>query len=115
MEAPVLSDEQYKNLSKEIIHVIKNQCRIVPINSLRHPMYQLRTPLLVSLEFLENEVIASLDDIEAFAHADTEFEAIDHLCEEIIQLYEDLKMDRENLGVLPLKWLRYLEGLIECK
>ena len=115
MEAQILSNEQYRDLSRKIMHAVEKQCRVVPMNSLRHPMYRLKTPVFISLEFLENEIIASLDDIEAFAHADTEFEAIDLLCEEIIQVYEDLLEDRENLGILPQKWLQYLEGLIGCR
>ena len=68
-----------------------------------------------TLEFSENEVIASLDDIEAFTHAGTEFEAVDQLCEEIIRIYEDLTADRNNLGPLPQKWLQYLEGVVVCR
>jgi hypothetical protein len=60
-------------------------------------------------------VIASLDDIEAFAYADTKFEAINLLCEEIIILYEDLRSDRNLLGKLPIKWLDYLEEIIRIK
>ena len=41
-------------------------------------------------------VVASFDDIEAFAYVDTEYEAINRLSEETINLYEDLKEDREN-------------------
>jgi len=31
------------------------------------------------------------------------------LCDEIIAIFEDLRKDRESLGVLPRKWLAYLE------
>ena len=115
MEEPILSNEQYKDLSKKIIHSVEKQCRIVPLNTLRHPRYYLKTPVYITLEFAETEVIASLDDIEAFGVADTEYEAIEQLCEEIIQVYEDLVTDRDNLGVLPQKWLRYLEDIIACR
>jgi hypothetical protein len=71
-------------------------------------------PVHITLEFEKGLVIAGLDDIEAFAYADTTSEAIDHLCEEIVQIYEDLKEDKENLGYLPEKWLRFLEEKIEC-
>lgn len=77
--------------------------------------YILRKPLYITIEREKNKVIASLDDIESFAYADTEFEAINLLCEEIIYLYEDLKDDREKLGILPRKWLSYLEETIECR
>lgn len=45
--------------------------------------------------------------------ADTEYEVINHLCEEIVSVYEDLKGDKDNLGRLPKKWLAFLEEVIE--
>ena len=88
--------------------------RIVPLNSLKHSRYRLKVPVHITLEFEKGLVIARLDDIEAFAYADTTSEAIDHLFGEIVQIYEDLKDDKENLGYLPEKWLRFLEEKIEC-
>jgi hypothetical protein len=41
------------------------------------------------LEYDGDQVIACFDDIEAFSYADTEFEAIDMLCQEIVDLYDD--------------------------
>ena len=35
------------------------------------------------------------------------------MCEEIINIYEDLQGDREILGKLPKKWLAFLEEFIE--
>ena len=115
MEQTILTADQYQDLTRKIIYSLEKQYRIVPLNSLSHPKYYLRSPVFITLEFAENEVIASLDDIEAFSHADTEFEAINQLCEEVVQLYEDLKADRENLGLLPQKWLQYLEEIIGCR
>ena len=104
-----------QDLTKEILHFIGKQYRIVPLNSLKHPKYRLNTPVYITLEFEKDKVIASFDDIEAFSWADTEFEATDQLCEEIIQFYEDLKADKENLGPLPQKWFEYLEEIVECR
>ena len=89
--------------------------RIIPLNSLKHPKYYLKAPIYVTLEFEEDKVIASFDDIEAFSYADTASEAIDLLSDEIIQIFEDLMEDKENLGSLPRKWLQYLEEIIECR
>ena len=114
MQQTLLTDDQYMDLTKKIIRSIEKQCRIVPLNSLKHPKYHLKFPVHITLAFEKNKVIASFDDLEAFAYADTEFEAIDRLREEVVQLYEDLQEDRENLGPLPEKWLRYLEEIIEC-
>ena len=114
IQQPLLTKDQYRNLTKQIVHSIETQFRIVPLNSLKHSRYRLKTPVHITLEFEKGLVIAGLDDIEAFAYADTTSEAIDHLCGEIVQIYEDLKEDKENLGYLPEKWLRFLEEKIEC-
>jgi hypothetical protein len=81
----------------------------------KHSKYHLKAPIYVTLEFEEDKVIASFDDIEAFSYADTASEAINLLSDEIIQIFEDLLEDKENLGSLPRKWLQYLEEIIVCR
>jgi len=93
----------------------KKHVRVIPLNSLKHPKYELKTPIYINIELDEDSTIASFDDIEAFAYADTESEAINQLCDDIVSLYEDLKSDTENLGKLPQKWLICLEEKIKCK
>ncbi|MGR3310879.1 MAG: hypothetical protein ACUZ77_08895 [Candidatus Brocadiales bacterium] len=115
MRTKILTDEQYKILSKKLIDSIEKHYKIVPLNTLKHPHYSLKKPIYITIETEDDKVIASLDDIEAFAYADTEFEAINSLCEEIIDIYEDLKKDKKNLGILPKKWLAYLKEVIETK
>ncbi len=115
MQEGILTADQYKDLTKKIIHSIDTRYRIIPLNSLKHPKYHLRVPVHITLEFEEDKVVASFDDIEAFSYAETNSEAINQLCEEIVQLYEDLQEDEENLGPLPQKWLHYLKEIIECK
>ena len=112
MKAETLTSAQYRDISRNLIKAVEGRCRIVPINSLKKSGYTLNQPIYVSIETDEDTVIASLDDIEAFAYADTEFEAINGLCEEIVTLYEDLKANRDNLGILPEKWLGYLDSVI---
>jgi hypothetical protein len=115
MQESILTPDQYKDLSKKIIHAVDTRYRILPLNSLKHSKYHLKVPIHVTLEFEEDKVIASFDDIEAFSYADTASEAIDLLSDEIIQIFEDLLKDKENLGSLPRKWLQYLEEIIECR
>ena len=115
MQESILTPNQYKDLSKKIIHAVDTRYRIIPLNSLKHPKYHLKAPVYITLEFEDERVIASFDDIEAFSYADTASEAIDLLCEEIIQIYEDLNEDQENLGPLPNKWFHCLEDIIECR
>ncbi len=108
MEAEILSEKQLRSLSMKILNTIEKRYRIIPLNSLKHNRYFLKKPVFITLENDKDTIIASLDDIEAFSYADTEYEAINGLCEEITSLYEDLEGDRENLGPLPEKWLHYL-------
>ena len=115
MQGSILTPDQYKELSKKIIYAVDTKHRIIPLNSLKHPKYHLKTPVYVTLEFEEDKVIASFEDVEAFSYADTTSEAIDLLSDEIIQIFEDLMEDKENLGSLPRKWLQYLEEIIECR
>jgi hypothetical protein len=112
MQPSILTEEQYKEISRNLVRSVESRHRIVPLNSLKKYGYKLNEPIYISLESDGDSVIASLDDIEAFAYADTEYEAINALCDEITTIFEDLRTDRENLGVLPKKWLAYLEEII---
>ena len=111
MQTEVFSKKQYKEFTKELIRSFEKR-KIIPLNTLKNNQYILEKPLYITLEIEDGVVIASLDDIEAFAYADTEYEAINQLREEIVNLYKDLKEDRENLGPLPQKWLEFLEEVI---
>jgi hypothetical protein len=112
MRTEILTEKQYKDFSKNLIKAVEGRFRIVPLNSLKNSDYSLKSPIYITIERDKDIIIASLDDIEAFAYADTEFEAIDGLCEEVVTLYEDLRENRDSLGVLPKKWLEYLDEVI---
>lgn len=112
MNLEILTNEQYRDFSRNLIKAVENRCRIVPINTLKRHGYKLKQPIYITIETDVDTVIASLDDIEAFAYGDTEFEAINGLCDEIIALYEDLRAHRDNLGILPEKWLEFLDSAI---
>lgn len=112
MQTKFLTEEQYEILTKKLISTVERR-KIIPLNTLKHPQYTLKKPVYITIETEDDTLIASLDDIEAFAYADTEYEAINRLCEEIVSIYEDLKHDRENLGILPQKWLLFIEDIIE--
>ncbi|MGB5157895.1 hypothetical protein [Desulfobacterium sp. N47] len=108
----ILTNEQFRDISRNLIKAFESRYRIVPLNSLKKTGYILKKPIYITIETDGEAIIASLDDIEAFSYADTEFEAINALCEEIVMLYEDMKTNRENLGILPQKWLEYLNEVI---
>ncbi|OGP63189.1 MAG: hypothetical protein A2V65_01690 [Deltaproteobacteria bacterium RBG_13_49_15] len=108
----ILTERQCKNISRNLIKAVEGRYRIVPLNSLKKSGYTLNRPIYITIEKDKDAYIASLDDIEAFNYADTEFEAINGLCEEIIALYEDLRENRKNLGILPQRWLEYMDEAI---
>jgi len=113
VKTDLLTEEQYRDFSRNLIKAVGSRCRIVPLNSLKKQGYTLKRPIFITIEMDEDLIIASLDDIEAFASADTEFEAVNSLCEEIITLYEDLRKNQHELGILPQKWLAFLDEVIE--
>ncbi len=115
MQESILTPEQYRDLTKKILHSVDRRFRIVPLNSLKNPKYHLKAPVYINLEYEEDQVVASFDDIEAFAYAETESEAINQLSEEIVNIYEDLQKDQENLGPLPNKWWQYLKEIVGCR
>jgi len=108
-----LKRKELRNWSKKIINEIRSDFRIVPLNSLKTSKYFLKKPLIILLERDGNQYIASLDDVEVFVVSDTEYEAIDGICEEIVQLYEDLLDSSHRLGPLPLRWYQFLNDYIE--
>jgi len=76
--------------------------------------YSLRWPITVVIEEYDEETVARLPEVEAFASAPTEAEALALLKEDIIRLYEDLtSTPEEQLGKLPRQWRAVLLHLIE--
>jgi len=70
-------------------------------------------PIPIVIEEFRDEVIASFPELEIFAVANNEPEAICDLKAEIRDLYYDLiTTPKDQLGRLPLSWLRILERLI---
>ncbi len=111
----MLTPEQFQELKRDVISSMERLYKIVPLNSLMHSRYSLAQPLYIVVEYGDEEVVASLNEIEAFASAPTEYEALELLCEEIVMLYEDLSAEPDKLGKLPARWLGYLEGVIRCR
>jgi len=114
MSLSVVEPDRVSYYARKILRKIETNFKIVPINSLRNRQYTLKSPIYITIEHENEQVIASFDDIEAFAYSDNEFEAVDMLCEEIVILYRDLVENQENLGPLPRKWLSTLHNFIQC-
>lgn len=81
---------------------------------LGHEDYALKCPISVVVEEYDEETVARFPEVEAFASAATEGEALSLLKQEIVELYEDLlATDEDELGKLPRQWRRVLSHLIQ--
>ncbi len=114
MGLQAVESEKISFYARKILKKIESNFKIIPLNSLRNKKYSLKYPIYITIEYENGHVIASFDDVEAFAYSDNEFEAVDLLCNEIIALYDDLIESKENLGPLPQKWLSILQSFIQC-
>ena len=114
MGLQAVESEKISFYARKILKKIESNFKIIALNSLRDAKYTLKYPIYINIEYENQHVIASFDDVEAFAYADNEFEAVDLLCREIIVLYNELKEDKEKLGPLPRKWFSILDNFIKC-
>lgn len=107
--------EDLRKWSRQIVNEIRSDFRIVPLNGLKSEDYVLSKPIMILFEKDEDGYLASWDDVEAFYTAETEYEAINGLCEEIGNLYEDLSEPGAKLSPLPKKWLLLLQDHIQAR
>jgi hypothetical protein len=77
--------------------------------------HELTSPIQIVLEEYQKETVARLPELNLYASADTDTEAIIGLKQEIVKLYEDLESSNRRLGPLPESWLRTLRKLIVKK
>lgn len=85
------------------------------ISDLGHPNYLLKQPLPILIEAEQDIYIATNYDTGLFGYGDTELDAIKDLREAIIDCFQDLTKDPENLGPIPRQILNYLSNIIEIK
>ena len=45
MQTEILTDEQYRILSKKLINTIEGHFKIIPLNTLKHSKYILKKPI----------------------------------------------------------------------
>ncbi len=69
----------------------------------------LKVPIVVYVTWYEDEIIASLPEVEVWGAGPTETMAVRSLIDSVLALFEELsdKPD-EELGLLPLQWKRVL-------
>jgi hypothetical protein len=76
--------------------------------------FKVKIPIPVTIEEYDDEVMASVSEIELFASGTTEAEALLRLKREIVSLYGELsETPKEQLGNLLIRYLRILENLVE--
>jgi len=76
--------------------------------------FKVKIPIPVTIEEYDDEVTASVSEIELFASGTTEAEALLRLKREIVSLYSELsETPKEQLGNLLIRYLRILENLVE--
>lgn len=77
--------------------------------------YELTMPIQIVLEEYQDETVARIPELNLYASADTDTEAITELKHEVIKLYEHLVSSDRILGPLPKSWLETLRKLIVKK
>lgn len=85
------------------------------IYELGNSEYDLTIPLQIVLDEDQEETVARIPELNLYASADTDSEAINELKQEVINLYEDLESSDRKLGPLPQSWLQTLRKLIVKK
>lgn len=97
--------------SKVVTKVKPLYTKVDVIQSL-YPL-NLKSPIFITIEAYSDEVFAQNMETETWASAETEFDAVEGLRNELTELYQDLKeTPDEKLGKRPLRWKKFLCSII---
>lgn len=89
------------------------RCRQAVLYDLGTQMYELKQPLTVQVEEYDDEAVARIPELNVFASATTDTEALALLKAEIVSLYDELAASpAEELGEKPAAWLALLKHLV---
>lgn len=84
------------------------------INSLPSDDYETIRPINIILKIYCDDVVALLPELELFAEGQNEFEAVNNLKLEILDLIDDLEeFSDTDLGTAPKDWKRTLKQLVK--
>lgn len=86
--------------------------KTIYLEDLLHTELKLVHPIPVFIETEGDIVIANYYATESYGYGDTEYEALDDLRLELVNLYEDLSEDVDHLGPLPQKWWNHLQTIM---
>ena len=107
---------EIKKLKEEITKITEKQPSVIcaKIYSLPSSEYELRTPLDITVEIHQHEVIAIIPDLELYGEGSNQIEAVNDLKLELLDLYDDLEeMPDEELGEFPRSWGKTLRQLVK--
>ena len=105
-------EESLKDLSKSRTQISNTNIYNLPVKE-----YELISPIDVTLEFHQDEVLAIIPDLEIYGEGNNQIEAINDLKLELIDLFEHLEEEPdEKLGEQAFAWKKTLKSLIKlCK
>lgn len=101
----------------ELTEIVRDTAKIysATIHELGDSRFELAMPLQIVLEEDQEETVARIPELNLYASADTDSEAVNELKQEVIRLYEELETSDKKLGPLPESWLQTLRKLIVKK
>lgn len=103
---------------QELLEIISERAHTKQtwVRDLHRDDLEVLSPIPITIEEFDDEVVATWPEVEVYASAETESEAIAKLKQEIVQLFEELRAtpDKE-LGKLPRSWKRILLDTIRMK
>ena len=82
------------------------------ILNLRSDNYTLNQPIPVWVETEEGEIVLSSEDVDMYGTGSNLQEALDDLCGAIVEYYQYLKEEKDNLGPLLKKDYQFLNLVI---
>jgi hypothetical protein len=90
------------------------RCRQAVLYDLGSEKYELKQALAVQVEEYDDEAVARIPELDVFASATTDGEALALLKAEVVSLYDELiSSPAKELGERPTAWLRLLKHLID--
>ncbi|MBM3241968.1 hypothetical protein FJZ31_37330 [Candidatus Poribacteria bacterium] len=104
--------QQIQKLEAKLMLFPQSFPKQIQLFNLRSTEYALTQPISVLLEEDQEQYVATFFDTGDFGVGETEQEAIDDLCSNIIAEYESLRTETAKLGQLPAQTWAFLSGLI---
>lgn len=96
-----------------LLGISKTRTESIFILNLRNPNFRLTQPIPITLAYEQDEVIARYDDVGLYGSGEFREDALRELCESIIEYYETLSEEKDNLGPLPQGHWEFLRQIIQ--